>query len=96
MSFPRTIEAALEKARTINAELIPIDLHNQRFDPIAFANGESFPDLATIPMLYFFSMEVELQRRAFAAGIDRVVPRSVFARDLGGILKVIANCQLRL
>jgi hypothetical protein len=38
-------------------------------------------------LLGFFShVEVELQRQALAAGYDRVVPRSVFARDLGQIL----------
>jgi len=40
-----------------------------------------------VPLLGFFShVEVELQRNALSAGFDQVIPRSVFARDLGEIL----------
>jgi len=89
VSFPRTLDAVLEKVRSITPDLIVIDLHHQRFDPIGFANElKSDPEIATIPMLGFFShVEVDLQRRAVAAGIDRVIPRSIFARDLGMILE---------
>jgi len=38
-------------------------------------------------LLGFFShVETELQRNALAAGFDRVIPRSVFARDLSQLL----------
>jgi CheY-like chemotaxis protein len=35
VSFPRTKEALIEKAR--EAQLILVDLHNQRFDPVEVA-----------------------------------------------------------
>jgi hypothetical protein len=80
ISFPRTKESLIEKAR--QADLIIVDLHSQRFDPLTLP-----AELSGASLLGFFShVEVELQRQALAAGYGRVVPRSVFARDLGQIL----------
>ena len=89
ISFPRTRDAALEKTRELKPDLILIDLHNQRFDPVEFVTDLRIePDLELIPTLGFFShVQVELQRNAIAAGIDQVIPRSVFARDLATILE---------
>jgi CheY-like chemotaxis protein len=89
ISFPRTKELALGKLRDARPDLIIVDLHNQRFDPIQFANEmKADPETQSIPLLGFFShVEVELQRQATAAGFDTVIPRSVFARDLGKILE---------
>ena len=60
-----------------------------RFDVIEFAGTlKAEVDLRKIPMLGFFShVEVEVQREATAVGFDRVIPRSLFARDLASILK---------
>jgi CheY-like chemotaxis protein len=80
VSFPRTKEALIEKVR--EAQLILVDLHNQRFDPVDVAQ-----ELRGIPIVGFFShVETELQRTALAAGFDQVLPRSVFVRDLPKIL----------
>jgi hypothetical protein len=80
ISFPRTKESLIEKAR--QADLVIVDLHSQRFDPLTLP-----AELGSIPLLGFFShVEVELQRSALAAGYQRVIPRSVFARDLAQIL----------
>ena len=88
ISFPRSQEAVVSKARETKPGLIVVDLHNQRIDPVALARELKADDeLRHIKLLGFFShVEVELQRQALAAGYDRVVPRSVFARDLGQIL----------
>jgi len=44
-------------------------------------------ELRQIKLLGFFShVQTELQRNALAAGFDKVIPRSVFARDLPEIL----------
>ena len=88
ISFPRTKEAAIQKTRELKPDLILIDLHNQRFDPVEFViDLRSETDLELIPTLGFFShVQVELQRNAIAAGIDQVIPRSIFARDLAQIL----------
>ena len=80
ITFPRTKESLLEKAR--HADLVIVDLHNRKIDPLALP-----ADLDGTRLLGFFShVEVELQRQALAAGYGRVVPRSVFARDLAEIL----------
>ena len=88
ISFPRTKELALEKFGQLKPDLILVDLHNQRFDPIQFASEmKADVEAGSIPLLGFFShVEVELQRQANAAGFDTVIPRSVFARDLAKIL----------
>jgi len=80
ISFPRTKEALLEKAP--QADLVIVDLQHQKIDPLSLP-----PELGAVRLLGFFShVEVELQRRAVAAGYERVVPRSVFVRDLAEIL----------
>lgn len=80
ISFPRTKESLIEKAR--QADLVIVDLHSQKFDPLSLP-----ADLGDARLLGFFShVEVELQRKALAAGYRQVVPRSVFSRDLAQIL----------
>jgi CheY-like chemotaxis protein len=89
VSFPRTKDVVLEKLRTSPPDLIVADLQNQRFDVIEFGGAlKADSDLRKIPMLGFFShVEVEIQRKATTIGFDRVIPRSLFARDLASILK---------
>jgi len=89
VSFPRSKDVVLEKLRTSPPDLIVADLQNQRFDVIEFAGAlKADSDLRKIPLLGFFShVEVEVQRKATAVGFDRVIPRSLFARDLAPILK---------
>ena len=88
IAFPRTKESALEKISQTQPQLIVADLQNQRFDVVEFSSTlKANPETQSIPLFGFFShVEVELQRKAVAAGFDQVVPRSVFARDLGSIL----------
>jgi CheY-like chemotaxis protein len=89
ISFPRTREALLQKAREARPDLILIDLHHQRFDPVeAAASLKENAELKAIPLLGFFShVQTELHHSAVAAGVDQVVPRSVFSRDLAMILE---------
>ena len=88
ISFPRSQEAVVSKARETKPGLIVVDLHNQRIDPVALARElKGDAELQAIKLLGFFShVQTELQRNALSAGFDQVVPRSVFARDLGQIL----------
>jgi len=69
--------------------LIVVDLHNRKLDPLqVLENVKSRDDLNGVPLVGFFShVETELQRKALAAGYDRVLPRSVFSRDLANILQ---------
>ena len=88
VSFPRSKEALLERLTQDPPDLIVADLHNQRLDVIELAQ-ELKTRKHSIPLLGFFShVEVELQRKALSAGFDQVIPRSVFARDLGEILRM--------
>ena len=88
MSFPRSQEAVVSKARETKPGLIVVDLHNQKIDPVALARELKADDeLRGVKLLGFFShVQTELQRNALAAGFDRVIPRSMFARDLPQIL----------
>ncbi|HTG94066.1 MAG TPA: hypothetical protein VL866_15850, partial [Pyrinomonadaceae bacterium] len=96
VSFPRSKEAVIEKLTQGEPSLIPpplilIDLHNQKLDALELAKAIKIQE-STVTLLGFFShVEVELHRNALAAGFDRVIPRSVFARDLAEILK---DCRL--
>ena len=88
ISFPRTKDAVIEKA--CEAQLILVDLHNQKIDAVALARElKANEQLREIPMVGFFShVETELQRNALAAGFDQVLPRSIFARDLQRIISL--------
>jgi CheY-like chemotaxis protein len=88
ISSPRSQEAVVSKARETKPGLIVVDLHSQRIDPVALARAlKADEELRGIKLLGFFShVQTELQRNAVAAGFDRVVPRSVFARDLEQLL----------
>ena len=80
VSFPRTKDALIEKAR--EARLVLVDLHNQKVDPIELAT-----ELPGVKLIGFFShVHVDLQRAAVAAGYHQVLPRSAFVRDLPKIL----------
>lgn len=88
ISFPRSKEVLIQRARETKPRLIVVDLHNQKFDSNALASElKSDEQLRDIRMLGFFShVQTELQRNALSAGFDQVIPRSMFARDLGKIL----------
>ena len=88
LTFIKSIDVLLEKAREQKPDLVVVDLHNQKTSPILIAEQlRSDPQLKDVELLGFFShVEVELQRQAKEAGFSQVLPRSVFARDLPSIL----------
>lgn len=88
ISFPRNKDVLIQKAREAKPKLIVVDLHNQKMDSAMLATElKSDEELRSIQLLGFFShVQTELQSNAMAAGFDRVIPRSVFARDLPKIL----------
>ncbi|HEU4768862.1 MAG TPA: hypothetical protein VFS77_15870 [Pyrinomonadaceae bacterium] len=88
VKFLRSIEKVVETAREAKPELVVVDLHNTKLDSAALATQLKADDeLKTIPLLGFFShVHTDLQQNALGAGFDRVIPRSLFARDLGQIL----------
>jgi CheY-like chemotaxis protein len=87
-SFPRTADAVFAGAAQTEPSLILCDLHSQKIDVVEVAKklkaDESTRD---VPLIGFFShVQTELERAANEAGFDRVIPRSLFARDLMKIL----------
>ena len=86
--FARNADALLASAREKKADLIIVDLHAQKIDPIALGMAlKSDPELQRIVLLGFFShVQTDLMIEATRAGYDRVMPRSAFSNDLAGIL----------
>lgn len=88
ISFLRSVEKLIEKASEAKPDLVVVDLHNSKLDPMALGRElKSNEELRQVKLLGFFShVQTDLQRNAIAAGYDQVIPRSVFARDLAKIL----------
>jgi CheY-like chemotaxis protein len=88
IKFPRHIDALAAAATEVLPDLIVVDLHNGKLDPMNLARElKSNETLKAVSLLGFFShVQTELQRQALEAGYDRVIPRSVFAKDLSRIL----------
>jgi PleD family two-component response regulator len=86
--FPRTFDAFRAAVTEERPELILVDLHHVKVNPIELAKElKSHEALKAIPLLGFFShVQADLQRQAVQAGYDHVLPRSLFARDLANIL----------
>jgi CheY-like chemotaxis protein len=88
VDFARSADALFDAAKTEVPALIILDLHDARLDPFALAARiKSDDQLRAVPLVAFFShVETELQSRAVQAGVEHVLPRSVFTRRLGEIL----------
>lgn len=88
VTFPRTMDAVIEAALNENPSLVLCDLQSLRIDAIELAQQLKTDERTRdVPLLGFFShVQTELQSAANEAGFDRVIPRSVFARDLVKIL----------
>jgi chemosensory pili system protein ChpA (sensor histidine kinase/response regulator) len=89
VEFARAEDALFDAAKTEVPSLIILDLHATRLDPFALASRLKADDrLRAVPVVAFFShVETELQRRAVEAGIDHVLPRSIFTKRLPEILR---------
>ena len=89
IKFHRKLEGLLSAAEEQTPDLILVDLHNEKLNPIDLARElKSHDSLQAIPLLGFFShVQTDLQRAALEAGYDQVIPRSVFSRDLAQILQ---------
>ena len=89
LKFVRSVEQLMLTAAEQKPDLIVVDVHNQKIDAVALAKRlKSSEELKAVTLLGFFShVETELQRAAIEAGFDKVIPRSVFTRDLASILQ---------
>ena len=88
VDFARTEDGLFDLAKTEAPSLVILDLHETRFDPVALAMRlKSDEQLRAVPVVAFFShVETELRRKALEAGVEHVLPRSVFTQRLGEIL----------
>jgi CheY-like chemotaxis protein len=88
IDFARSADVLFDAAKADVPSLIILDLHEARLDPFALAARiKADAQLRTVPLVAFFShVETELQSRAVEAGVEHVLPRSVFTRRLSEIL----------
>jgi CheY-like chemotaxis protein len=89
VEFARSADSVFDAARTEVPSLIILDLHSATLDPFALAARlKADEHLRAVPLVAFFShVEKELQRRAIEAGVEQVLPRSIFNSRLPEILR---------
>ena len=89
IKFHRRLDSLVAAAVEQAPDLILVDLHNERLNGIELARElKANEGSRNIPLLGFFShVQADLQRAAVEAGFDKVIPRSVFSRDLAQILE---------
>ena len=88
VNFPRHADGVKEVVQRNSPALIVCDLNSQKFDPMAVAKMlKADANTRDIPLIGFLShVQTDLQSAAQDAGFDRVMPRSLFTRDLAAIL----------
>jgi CheY-like chemotaxis protein len=91
IEFARSDQAVIDSALREAPAVIVIDLHSQKFQPLALAARLKKDDqLSSIRLVGFFShVETELQAAAEKAGFDQVMPRSAFTSRLPEILSAV-------
>jgi CheY-like chemotaxis protein len=89
VEFIRNPDALFTRAEHDPPALIIADLQTQSLDPFALTvRLKADENLRTVPVIGFFAhVQTELQQRARQAGFDRVLPRSLFVKDLPVLLQ---------
>jgi hypothetical protein len=67
------------------ADVLVVDLTADVEERLAAAAGRELPRLA-----FYSHVEVDVRRRAEAAGLERVVPRSRMAREAAALVEALA------
>jgi len=88
ITFARTPQEILERARTLRPALAIFDLDSAQSNPVeTIASLKRDPSLASIRTVGFVShVHTDLIHAARQAGTDDVMPRSAFAARLADIL----------
>ena len=86
--FVKTADALLEAARRGGPAVVILDLQTLSLDPFAAAETLKADERTRgVSVVGFFPhVQADLQRRAQAAGIEHVMPRSVFNQRLPEIV----------
>ena len=87
VNFVRSQDALLAKLEDSRAALVIVDLHNRNLDVVSLSQRTKASGKEVVLVGFFSHVETELQHAAIASGFDRVIPRSVFAKELGEILR---------
>ena len=87
VNFARSQDGLLAKLEDSKAALVIVDLHNRNLDVGSLAKRTKAFGKEIVLVGFFSHVETELQRTAIASGFDRVIPRSVFTKELGEILR---------
>ena len=87
--FPKSAEAIIAEATRDAPALLLVDLHAKFCDPFALAERfKQDQQLRGVTIVGFFShVQTEMMQRARRAGLDQVLPRSVFSKRLAEILR---------
>ena len=82
--FVKTAEGLLERAREGDASAVILDLQTKSLDPFAAAEALKADERTRgLKVVGFFPhVQADLQQRAKLAGIEHVLPRSVFNQRL--------------
>lgn len=90
IDFPKSADAIVQSAKKELPALVIVDLHSQRYDAFGLAQQmKSDEQLRDVPIVGFFShVQTELQQKAQQAGINHVLARSAFTKNLADILQM--------
>ena len=88
VSFPRHADGVKEVIQRNSPSLIICDLNSGKFDALSLARTLKADEVTRdIPVIGFLShIQTDLQHAAEEAGFDRVMPRSLFTKNLSAIL----------
>ena len=86
--FAASADALFDTAKADVPSLIILDLQSEKVDPFALAERlKADEQLRVVPLVGFYShVETVIRERAERAGVDRVLPRSAFTKNLPRIL----------
>lgn len=89
VAFHKDAEKLIEAAKQDEVGAVIFDLQASQLDPFACALKLKADDATrALPLIGFYAhVNADLQRRAKEAGIDQVLPRSVFNQRLMEILQ---------
>jgi PleD family two-component response regulator len=89
VTFARTAADVMEKTKSLTPSLVIFDLNSRRLDPIGTIGSlKADADVRVVKTIGFVShVDTDTVRAAREAGVDEVLARSAFTKNLGEILE---------